>query len=546
MAYRFSAVIAVLVAAYGFLLFHLYQLQFIQGGYYLARADSETAASADLNANRGAIYFIDNQGKTLPAAVNQEFPVIYAVPSAVQNPASAAATLAPILNLSVSALKKIFTNGSSYHLLVNKADDSTVQKVNDAIAAGLKGVYTDYEPERYYPLGSVGSQVLGYVGPNASNTGESGHYGVEGFYNDALNGTATSTGGVGEDVSLTIDPNIQAEAEKILDGLVTANGATGGSVIIEDPQTGKILAMGATPSFDPNDYSSSPIANFLDPNVESVYEPGSIFKVLTMAAGIDAGKISPNTTYDDKGYVNVDGAHITNYNLTTYGAYGPDTTMTEVIEHSINTGAIFAENQTGDAIFTAYMKRFRLDQKTGIDLPGEVTGNLSQLNPKSPQVDFDTAAYGQGVAVTPIELVQSIAAIANGGVVMRPYVNAMLSPKPLGRAISTSTATEVTQMMTAAIDNVSGAPSISGYALAGKTGSAFVPNPKGGGYLNELDDSYIGFGPTSNPKFIVFIRLNTLPVTSLAVDSVVPGFKELAQYIINYYNIPPDRAVAGN
>lgn len=548
MASRFSAVIVGLVVAYGFLLFHLYQLQFVQGGYYLARADSETAASANLNANRGAIYFTDDTGKTLPAAVNQQFPIIYADPSEIQNPADAAATLAPILNMPQSTLKQIFASNSQYHLLVNKASGDMVDAVNTAGTNGapIKGIYTDYEPERYYPLGSVGSQVLGYVGPNASNTGQRGYYGVESFYNDQLNGAASSTDGVGQDITLTIDPNVQAEAEKILNDLVAANGATGGSVIIENPQTGAIIAMGATPSFDPNNYGQASISNFLNPNVQSVYEPGSIFKVLTMAAGIDSGKVTPNETYDDKGYINVDGAHITNYNLTTYGAYGPGTTMTQVIEHSINTGAIFAENQTGNGVFTEYMKRFGLGQKTGIDLPGEVAGNLSQLNPKSPQVDFDTAAYGQGVAVTPIELVQSIAAIANGGVLMRPYLDAALKPEVVGRAISSSTATKVTTMMTAAIDNVPGAPAISGYSLAGKTGSAFVPNPKGGGYLNELDDSYIGFGPTNNPQFVAFIRLNTLPVTSLAVDSVVPGFRQLAQYLINYYNIPPDRNVSGN
>jgi cell division protein FtsI/penicillin-binding protein 2 len=193
------------------------------------------------------------------------------------------------------------------------------QAVNDA---NVKGVYADYESERYYPLGSVASQVLGYVGPNASGAGESGHYGIEGFYNNVLKGPP-STDGVGEDINLTIDPNIESEAENIFDNLVTANGATGGSVIVEDPQTGKILAMGATPDFDPNNYGQSPIANFLNPSVQAVYEPGSIFKVLTMAAGIDAGKITSSTTYDDKGYVNVDHAHITNYNLTTYGAYGP-------------------------------------------------------------------------------------------------------------------------------------------------------------------------------------------------------------------------------
>jgi cell division protein FtsI/penicillin-binding protein 2 len=531
MSFRLTLLIIVLVAGYAFLAFHLSELQLAKGEYYTARADSETLALEDTVATRGSIYFTDDNGNTLPAAVNQDFPIIYAVPTAIQDVDEAANTLAPLLNVPVSSLETIFSRpNDSYETLQKKANASVAEQVS---SLNMPGIYADSEAERFYPLGSVASQVLGFVGPNASNTGQSGHYGVEQYYDAPLT--------AGNDITLTIDPNIQAEAENILDALVTANNASGGSVIVEDPQTGKILAMGATPDFDPNNYASSSFANFLNPMVEAVYEPGSIFKVLTMAAGIDAGKITSSTTYDDLGYVNVDGAHITNYNLTTYGAYGPNTSMTKVIEHSINSGAIFAENQTGNPIFTAYMKKFRLDQKTGIDLPGEVAGNLSQLNPKSPQIEFDTAAYGQGVAVTPMELVQAVSSIANGGVIMRPYLNAALAPESVGRSISTNTATEVTEMMTAAVDDVVGAPAISGYSIAGKTGSAYIPNPNGGGYLNELDDSYIGFGPTSNPKFVAFIRLNTLPVTSLAAESVVPAFKSLAQYIINYENIAPDR-----
>ncbi len=545
MAYRFSVIIGSVIIAYAVLIFHLYQIQLVKGGYYLAKADSELASAQGSDGNRGSIYFTDNTGAELPAAIEKEFPIIYAVPSSIANPLQTANTFAPILGMSASTLQKIFSKpNDDYELLVNKADQSVADQVEEVNA---KGVYADVLNERYYPLATVASQILGYVGPNASNNGESGKYGLEEYYNDYLEGVGSSgpsTAG-GSDLQLTIDPNIQIEAEKVLDDLVTANGANGGSVMVEDPQTGRILAMGADPSFDPNNYGASPIANFLNPNVQAVYEPGSIIKVLTMAAGIDSGKITSSTTYDDKGYVNVDGAHITNYNLTTYGTYGPGTTMTEVIEHSINSGAIFAENQTGNSIFTAYMKKFHLDEKTGIDLPGEVAGNLTQLNPKSPQVDFDTAAYGQGISMTPIELMTAVASLANGGIMMRPYLNAALSPEPLGRSVSTSTATEVTEMMTAAVDDVVGAPAISGYSIAGKTGSAYVPNPNGGGYLNELDDSYIGFGPTSDPKFIAFIRLNTLPVTSLAAESVVPAFKELAQYIINYYNIPPDR-ISGN
>ncbi len=540
MAYRFTTIVVLLVLAFTYLGFHLYQLQLVKGDYYYAQAESEQSAAASNNANRGAIYFTDKNGNTLPAAIDQPFPVIYAVPTAIKDPATAAATFAPILNMPVSSLKKIFSRpNDQYELLINKADPAAAQRVDEL---NVPGVYSYFEPERYYPLSTVASQVLGYVGPNASNTGESGKYGLESYYNNTLNGS-NSAGGVGTDLTTTIDPNIQIEAEKILDNLVQSTGATGGDVMVMDPKTGKILAMGGDPNFDPNNYGKFPISDFMNTDVQGVYEPGSIMKLLTMAAGIDSGRITPDTTYFDHGYVNVDGAHITNYNLTTEGPYGPGTTMTQVIEHSINTGAIWAENTTGNPVFLSYAKKFGLDQKTGIDLPGEVTGDLSQLTPNAPQVDWDTAAYGQGIAMTPIELVDAVSAIANGGLLMRPYLNASLQPQVIRRVISASTAAQVSQMAVDAVD-LAQVAEINGYSMAGKTGSAFIPNPKGGGYLNKLTDSYIGWGPTSDPKFIAFIRLNTIPVTSLAAETVVPAWNQLAQWIVNYYNIPPNRTTA--
>jgi cell division protein FtsI/penicillin-binding protein 2 len=519
-----------IAAIYAFLLFRVSELQLAKNGYYTARAASEQSASAAAALDRGAIYFTNANGTTLPVAVDQNFPVMYAVPTAVADASEAANTLAPILDMPVSALQAILSKPhDSYEMLVSKADASVASEV---AGLNLAGIYVDEEPARYYPLNTVASQVLGFVGPNASTSGDSGHYGIEAYDNTTL--------AAGNDVTLTIDPNIQIEAEKVLDSLVAANNATGGSVIVENPRTGAILAMGATPDFDPNDYASSSIANFLNPNVQAVYEPGSIMKVITMSAGIDSGKITPDTTYDDKGYVTVNGARITNYNLTTHGPYGPDTTMTQVIEGSINTGAIWAENQTGNDIFLSYLKKFGLDQATGIDLPGEVTGIMDQLTAKSPQIDWDTAAYGQGIAVSPVELVSAVSAIANGGVLMRPYLNSALQPQEIGRVITTSTAAQVSQMMVDAVD-LAQVANINGYSMAGKTGSAYIPNPAGGGYLNELTDSYIGFGPTSNPRFIAFIRLNTIPVTSLAAETVVPAWTQLAQWILNYYNIPPDR-----
>lgn len=538
MAYRFSIIVSFLVIAYAFLGFHIYQLQLVKGGYYYAKAQSEVAASQSSNANRGTIYFTDKNGVTLPAALDQQFPYIYAVPASIKNPAQTAETFAPVLNMTVAALTKTFSKpNDQYELLVNKADPNMAQKVADL---AVKGVISSFQAERTYPLSTVASQVLGYVGPNAANNGESGHYGVEGLYNSLLEGSSSDGTAAGNDLVLTIDPNIQIEAEKILDQLVSSNGATGGSVIVMEPQTGKILAMGADPNFDPNNYGAAPLANFINSNVQGVYEPGSIMKVITMAAGIDSGKLTPDSTYTDLGYVNINKRHLTNYDLTTHGPYGVGTTMTQVIEHSINSGAIYAENQTGNDIYLSYLKKFGLDQKTGIDLPGEISGNLSQLTPKEPQVTWDTAAYGQGVAVTPIELVSAISAIANGGVLMRPYVNAALSPQVIRRVISTSTAAQATRMMVDAVD-LAQVANINGYSMAGKTGSAFIPNPAGNGYLNKLTDSYIGFGPTSNPRFIAFLRLNTIPVTSLAAETIVPAWEQLAQWIVNYYNIPPDR-----
>jgi cell division protein FtsI/penicillin-binding protein 2 len=481
--------------------------------------------------DRGAIYFTNTNGTTLPVAVDKDYPVIYAVPTAIVDAAEAANTLAPILNLPVDRLQATLSKPhDNYELLALKVDASLASEV---LALGLPGIYVDDEPARYYPLNTVAAQVLGFVGPNASTTGASGHYGVEG-YDDAVLAA-------GIDMTLTIDPNIQIEGEKILQNLVSTNSATGGSIIVEDPKTGRILAMASYPTFDPNDYASFSIASFLNPTMQIRYEPGSVFKVLTMAAGIDAGKITPTTTYTDYGTVTISGKKLSNYDLKTHGPYGL-ATMTNVIEHSINTGAVFAEGKTGNDIFASYLKKFGLNEKTGVDLPGELVGNLSQLSTKAPQVAYSTASYGQGVAVTPLELVNAMATIANGGTLMRPYVNAALAPQAIRRAISTTTAAEVTDMMISAVDKAQVA-NINGYSLAGKTGTAFIPDLVRGGYTNNVIDSYVGFGPTSNPRFIALIKIDTLPSTAIAALSVVPAFKEFSQYIINYYNIPPDRPV---
>lgn len=542
MGVRFAIVIFAFFVGYSFLLFHLYEIQVNHNSYYLARADSQYAASGLLAAERGTIYFTDKNGNTLPAAINRDLPVIYANPKVIEEK-NAPRMLAPILGQPESGLAEKLGRKSSYELLVKKASSETAKKVGDL---NIKGVYVINAPSRFYPFGTLASQLLGFVAPNSTDLGESGRYGLEAFYNEKLSGVSGEVDGAtvitpkkGEDVVLTIDPTIQTEAERILGNIVKKHNAKGGSVIVADPMTMKILALGNFPQFNPNTYDKADLSTFLNPVTQQIYEPGSVFKVITMAAGIDSGKITPDTSYVDTGSVTVNGRKIENYNLREHGPYGR-VTMTNVIEHSINTGSVFAEKQIGRETFTKYVAKFGFGEKTDIDLPGELKGDIRRLNPKERDVAFATASYGQGVAVTPIELIRAIAAIANGGNLMKPYLRADEKPEVVRRVINASTAKKVTDMMVSGVDKAKIAK-IDEFTLAGKTGTAFVPDFKKGGYTEEVINTYVGFGPTTNPKFIALIKLNEPQGAPVAGLSVVPAFRDLAQFILNYYNIVPDR-----
>ena len=529
------------MAGYAALLFHLHNIQISNGQYYVAQAESQFAAQNSLKAIRGLIYFTDKNGNRTPAAANKDFIEIYAVPKAIPDPAEAANAIAPVLQESTQVLYKKFSKpDDEYELLEKKASAATVKDIKDI---GLEGIYSMRTTERYYPFGSLAAHLLGYVGPNSEDNDLSGRYGLENFYETRLAGEPGEMRAnrlvppqAGRDLQITLDSNIQMEAARILEQLIKKYSAKGGTVIVQEPRTGKILAMESRPHYDPNLYSESPIGDFLNPTVQKVYEPGSVFKVLTMAAGIDTGKISPDTTFYDSGSLVLNGKTIRNWDLQAYGTV----TMTNVIEKSLNTGAAFAQRQTGDKVFADYVDRFGFGEKTGVDLPGELAGDLRTIGPGAQPVEFATASFGQGVAVTPLQLINAIAVIANGGELMRPYVNAELAPERIRRVISPGTAAQVTAMMVSAVDKAEIAK-VSGYTLAGKTGTAQVPDLKYGGYKDAYINTYVGFGPTTDPRFIILIKLDEPAGAPLAGQTVVPAFRELAQFMLNYYNIPPDR-----
>jgi len=525
---------------YLLLIFNIYNLQIEKRIYYLTKAETQERASGVFETPRGNIYFIDRNNNLIPAALNKDYSMIYAVPAEVQGDVkqSYAEKLAPIVNLPVEELEKILSKPNDlYELLIEKATPEQIKEIKNL---NLKGIYIGSHLLRFYPFEDLASHVLGFVGPAGETT--NGRYGVESYFNEMISGKAGEIKEnkiiepeAGKDLILTIDRNIQAQAEEVLKKLIEDYQATSGSVIVQEPQTGKILAMGNFPNFDPNNYSKFNIGTFLNPAVQLVYEPGSVFKLITMSAGIDSGKITPETTYTDTGSVTFNGKTIQNWDLKAHGLQ----TMTGVLEQSINTGAVFTQRKTGPDIFYNYLIKFGFNEPTGIALPGEVKGNINNLK-NGQDIDFATASFGQGVAVTPIGLISAISAIANDGVLMKPLILTDEKPQVTRRVISSETAKKITQMMVSAVEKNKIAV-ISNYSVAGKTGTAFVPDFNKKGYTDEVINTYVGFTPAFNPKFVILIKLDKPKGSPLAGQTVVPAFRELAQFLLNYYNIAPDK-----
>jgi len=531
MKLRYTILVIIFALVYGGLISRLYNLQLVQGSQYSQRVETREKISQN-NFDRGAIIFTDRNNDSIPVAENKEFPVIYAVPKEISQPEKTAEALAPVIGWNKEKLTALISKPNDlYKLLVEKASDEQIKSVK---SLNLEGIDIASQNFRYYPFANLASQLIGFVGVNEKNDQPAGIYGLESFYNDQLQNN--------KDLILTIDRNLQIQTEEILNNLIKKFEAIGGTGIIQNPKTGEILALTNKPDFDPNNYNQFELSSFLNPAIKSLYEPGSVLKVITMAAGIDSKKITPETTYYDSGSVTLNGKTITNWNNKGHGK----TTMTNVIEQSINTGAVWAERATGHDIFYNYLLKFGLNKPTGIDFSQERSGNLANLKKKHAQdIEFATASYGQGVSITPLELINAFSAIANGGNLMRPYFNAELKPKVLRRVISSDTARQVKEMMVSAVEKA-GVATIANYSVAGKTGTALVPDFKKGGYTDDVINTYIGFAPADDPQFVILLKIDKPKGAPLSGLSVVPAFRELAQFVLNYYNIPPDKLATNN
>jgi cell division protein FtsI/penicillin-binding protein 2 len=425
---------------------------------------------------------------------------------------------------------------------------------------------------RFYPEGNIGANLLGFVGYVGDK--QKGRYGLEEYFDQELAGKPGSIkierdakgkaiiindreyqkAEDGSDLILTINRSIQFMACQKLNEAVARHGADGGSVIIMEPKTGAVLAMCSSPDYNGNNYQAvKNIKDFTNPAIFSQYEPGSIFKIITMAMALDQEKVTPQTTYNDTGQVVIGNYKIENSDHKSNGAQ----TMTQVLEKSINTGAIFAMRKVGPDLFSDYVKKFGFGEKTGIELEGESKGDIKNLTKKPVgELYAATASFGQGLAITPIQMALAGLAIANNGILMKPYLvkeiikpdgaKIQTQPKTVGRVISEKAAIILGGMMVNVVENGHGKQAaVEGYYVAGKTGTAQVPK-KGGYAANEHIGSFVGFAPVSDPKFVMLVRIDQPRDVAWAESSAAPLFGELAKYMLNYWQVPKERTTSEN
>lgn len=541
----------------------LYCLQVLAHQEYVDMAENQHIRTFEINANRGEIFLKDEKD-LYPLAVNQELQLAYAVPREMKDREDVATKLAEILGIDQAEIaNKIQNPQSMYAVLKRKLSDGEADRIREA---KISGVYLTPESFRYYPAGELASQVVGFVGSDGQKN--KGMYGLEAAWDGKMqgeDGRLRQEGDArgrwisigdrnitpaqdGADLILTINHTVQYEIEKILKAGLEQFGADSGSVVVLESKTGKILAMANAPSFNPNDFAKTEdIALFANPAVSMPYESGSVFKTFTEAAGLDDGKISPDTTYVDTGIIKEAGFDIQNSDLKSYGVQ----TMTQVLENSLNTGVIYIEKLLGNRKFADYIKRFGFGEKTGIELPGELGGSIRNLNNFKSDINFYTASFGQGITVTPIQLAVAYGAVANDGMLMKPQIverlrysdgkEEKIEPREVRQVISGNAAKQTLEMLRSVVVNGHGKRAdVPGYLVGGKTGTAQIAKSGSRGYEDNMNiGSFAGVAPINDPQFVVVVKMFNPKNVEWAESSAAPLFGRVMKFLLEYYKVEP-------
>lgn len=565
-------IVLVLLLVIGLLIIvRLYFVQVIDGDEYASRAAAQYSAQSGGLFDRGSIYFSRKDGTLVSAATLGTGYLVAINPQQLGDPqaaydaiSAAASSTVPLAQFLASAAKKNQVYIEVAHRLSEDAGDALG-------ALKIPGVAIYRERWRAYPGDDLAAQSIGLVASSAADPSLKGRTGLEAYYDSTLersddslyqNFFAELFSNVGNllvnardtregDIVTTIEPSVET---RLADDLAKVNkqySSTESGGIIIDPHTGAIIALASYPTFDENDLSSANASLLRNPLVENVYEFGSIMKPLTMAAGLDAGVITPDSTYNDTGCITVNKAQICNFDLKARGI----TPMLKIIEQSLNVGASWVATQLGQDKFRQYFTAY-FGTKTGIDLPNEgraLLGNLSTTE----QVNFDDMSFGQGISVTPVQMIRALAAIANGGQMQRLHLASGIQlnsgiVKPLDWSgqtpvFSAQAASEVTQMLVTVFPNdarlaINADPTIQfpDVSVAAKTGTAQLEKPGGGYYTDVYFHSFFGFFPAYNPRFAILLYTNHPQGVQYASGTLTATFMDMTNFLINYYNIPPD------
>jgi len=546
------------------LLGKLFLVQVVHGNVYKEAADRQYVTPSSDIFERGTIYFQNKDGSLVSAATQTSGFKIAINPSKIINAENTYKALSQIATIDHD---DFITKSGKQNDTYEEAAHRLTQEQADAVSLlKLPGISIFKEKWRFYPGGILASHALGFVGYQGNEL--AGRYGLEKEYDSVLARNADNpyvnffaevfsnlhktlfTNETPEgDIVTTIEPEVQDFLEKKLQEVKDQYQIDSVGGIIMNPTDGSIYAIDAKPDFDPNNYSQvKDISVFANPMVEHVLEFGSVVKPLVMAGALNQGVVTPETTYNDKGAVTIAKHQIFNFDKK---GRGPGTTMQDVLNQSLNTGMVFVEEQLGRINLRNYLLAYGIKNKTGIDLPNETSGLVSNILTSPREIEYANAAFGQGVALTPIELTRALASLANNGNLVVPHVvkeikyddgtDKVMTYPTTPTKISPKTAEEITSMLVTVMDKglKVGLPH---FSVAVKTGTAQVADSETGGYYTDRHThSFVGFFPAYNPKFIIFLYAVNPKGVAYAATTWTQPFLDITNFLLNYYNIPPDR-----
>ncbi len=556
MNWRYRFILSGFIFLFVLVLARLFYWQVVRADELSVIARNQYERRISLDALRGEIKTSDN----FPIAANKLTYLLFANPKQIKDTQKIAEKISSVLEADSASISAVLELDKFWVSIQNDLNHDQKEKIS---SMNIPGIGFEEQSSRFYPEASMAAKLLGFVG-KGENGESKGYFGLEGYYDRQLKGKGAEAvvihDALGKPILSKLDKNNKIDGrtlvlhtdrtiqflldEAIKDG-VKKYGAKSAMAAVMDPKTGGILAMSSFPNFDPSNYAEYSDLFYKNPFISDTYEPGSTFKPLIMSSALDAGLVKADTKCSIcSGPVSIGGYEIKTWNDKYYAG----SSMTDVIMHSDNTGMVFAGQKLGLDKMVGYLQKFGIGETTGIDLQGEVGENLRPRDNWYP-IDVATASFGQGITVTPIQLLTAFSAIANEGKRMEPHVVAKIitadaeeikiKPKVLSRPISDRAAKVITEMMVNAVDNGEAKfAKPEGYRIAGKTGTAQIP--VAGHYdPTKTIASFIGFAPADDPKFLMLVIFDRPTSSIYGAETAAPVFFSVAQKILTYYGITP-------